>query len=184
MQCSGGEYITVQSRWVQCSTVEVSTVQYYGGKIQSRPVHTTDSHWVMMGRCQGVPSSIIHTYTFMVVLTMWNVQRWREKKFKRTSNARVNFFLALVKYFPNFTLFCCENELCCAFALLGVILMDFNLVNFTITLNRETNKFNYIILASMDRWHSFFAHTCCQIHFTLFCRTFTFVKIYAVSWVK
>ena len=25
---------------------------------------------------------------------------------------------------------------------------------------------------------SFFTHTCCKIHFTLFCREFTFVEIY------
>ena len=29
-------------------------------------------------------------------------------------------------------------------------------------------------------WQSCFAHTCCPIHFTLFCRKFTFVEIYAL----
>ena len=52
------------------------------------------------------------------------------KTYKRASNACVNFFLAWVKYVPNFTLFCRESELCCDFALLGVILMAFNLVSF------------------------------------------------------
>ena len=35
---------------------------------------------------------------------------------------------------------------------------------------------NYITLASKDVWQSCFAQTSCQIHFTMFCRKFTFVK--------
>ena len=52
------------------------------------------------------------------------------KTYKRASNACVNFFIAWVKYVLNFTLICCESELCCDFALLGVILMAFSLVSF------------------------------------------------------
>ena len=70
--------------------------------------------------------------------------------YKRARNACVNFFLAWVKYVPNFTLFCLESELCCNFALIGVIHMAFNLVNFHFYLKRGTNKINYIILASLD----------------------------------
>ena len=52
------------------------------------------------------------------------------KTFQRASNAGVNFFLARVKWVPNFTLFCCKSELCCDFALFLVILKGFYLVNF------------------------------------------------------
>ena len=52
------------------------------------------------------------------------------KTYKRAINACVKNFLARVKYVRNFTLFCRESELCCDFALLGVIFMAFNLVNF------------------------------------------------------
>ena len=52
------------------------------------------------------------------------------KTFQRASNAGVNFFLAGVKCVPNFTLFCCKSELCRDFALFGVILKGFYLVNF------------------------------------------------------
>ena len=52
------------------------------------------------------------------------------KTFQRASNAGVNFFLARVKCVPNFTLFCCKSELCRDFAVFGVILKGFYLVNF------------------------------------------------------
>ena len=52
------------------------------------------------------------------------------KTFQRASNADVNFFLARVKCVPNLTLFCCKSELCRDFALFGVILKGFYLVNF------------------------------------------------------
>ena len=52
------------------------------------------------------------------------------KMYKLASNAGVNFFVARVKSVQNFTLFCHKSELCCYFALFGVTLMDFNLVNF------------------------------------------------------
>ena len=61
--------------------------------------------------------------------------------------------------------------------MLGVIPMAFNLVNFTFTFKRGTNKISYITLASIDVWQFCFAHTCCQIHFALFCQKFTFVEI-------
>ena len=44
------------------------------------------------------------------------------KTYERTSNARVNFFIALVKSVTNSRLFCGESELCCDLALFGVIL--------------------------------------------------------------
>ena len=90
------------------------------------------------------------------------------------------FFPSLEKYVPNFTPFCRESELCCNLALLGVILIAFNFVSFTFTLKRETNKIIYITVASIDVWQSCFAHTSCQIHFTLFCHKFTFVEIYVL----
>ena len=36
-----------------------------------------------------------------------------------------------------------------------------------------------IIIASIVVWRSYFAHSCCQINLTLFCRKSTFVVIYA-----
>ena len=42
--------------------------------------------------------------------------------FQRASNAGVHFFLARVKFVPNFTLFYRKSELCRDFALLGGIL--------------------------------------------------------------
>ena len=38
----------------------------------------------------------------------------------------------------------------------------------------------YMILAFIDVWQSYFTHTCCQIHFTQFCRKFTFVAIFSL----
>ena len=35
-----------------------------------------------------------------------------------------------------------------------------------------------IIVSSIVVWQSYFAHSFCQIHFTLFCRKFTFVVSY------
>ena len=49
---------------------------------------------------------------------------------------------------------------------------------------RGTNQTSYIILPSKDVWESCFAHACFQIHFTLFCRKFTFVEIYELLGVK
>ena len=104
--------------------------------------------------------------------------------YKGASNACVTFFLAWVKYVQNFMLFCCKSELCCDFALLGVVLMAFSLVNLYFYFKRGTNTINYIFIASIDVWQSCFAHTCSQIHFTMFCRKFTLAKIYALFWVK
>ena len=56
------------------------------------------------------------------------------KTYKRASNACVYFFIVWVKSVTNSTLFCHESELCCNFAFFGVILMDFNLVNFELLL--------------------------------------------------
>ena len=86
---------------------------------------------------------------------------------------------------PNFTLFCCKSELCRDFVLFWVILKDFYLVNFlNIAVKRGFFVYYYIIVASTDVWQSFFAHTCCQTHFTLFYREFTFIASYALSRVK
>ena len=52
------------------------------------------------------------------------------KTFQRASNDGVNFFLAHVKYVPNFMLLCCKTELCRDFALFWVILKGFYLVSF------------------------------------------------------
>jgi len=52
--------------------------------------------------------------------TLCLAQRWKN----------IQAFLSLLKYVLNFTLFCRKSELCCNFALIGVILMDFNLVSF------------------------------------------------------
>ena len=71
------------------------------------------------------------------------------------------------------------------FALFWVVLMTFNLVNLKMLLKKEEeNLINYIIVASIYVWQSYFAHTCCQIHFKLFCREFTFVAIYTLFQVK
>ena len=43
------------------------------------------------------------------------------KLFQRDRNTGVNFFLARVKCVPKFTLFFCTSELCCNFALFGVL---------------------------------------------------------------
>ena len=59
------------------------------------------------------------------------------KTYKCANNACVNFFLAWVKYMLNFLLFCCESEVCCNFALLGVIPMAFDLVNFYFYFKKE-----------------------------------------------
>ena len=65
---------------------------------------------------------------------------------------------------------CCrESELCCDFALFGVILMAFNLVFFYFDLKRGTTFIYDLIVASIVVWRSHFAP------FTLFCRKFTFV---------
>ena len=53
-----------------------------------------------------------------------------KKTFQHASNAGVNFFLAQVKCGPNFTLFCRKSDLCRDFALFGVILEGFYLINF------------------------------------------------------
>ena len=76
--------------------------------------------------------------------------------FQRASNAGVNFFLARVKCVPNFTLFCCNSELCRNFALFGVILKGFYLVNIQILLSKNDFFYYYIFVASIDVWQSYF----------------------------
>ena len=78
------------------------------------------------------PYTLHHTmplYSFIIQNCNTGLTR-DGKTYKRASNACVNFFLGRVKYVPNFTLFCRKSELCRNFALLGVILMAFNLVRF------------------------------------------------------
>ena len=66
-----------------------------------------------------------------------------------------------------------------------VIPKVFYLVNFYILLSKEDFlNYYYIIVSSIDVWHSYFAHTCCQTHFMLFCHEFTFVTSYALSQIK
>ena len=108
-----------------------------------------------------------------------------EKTFQRASNAGVNFFLARVKCVPSFTLFCCKSELFCNFALLGGNTEGFLFGKYlNIAVKRGFIVYYYIIVASIDVWQSYFAYTCCQTHFTLFFRKFTFVASYALSQVK
>ena len=65
-----------------------------------------------------------HIESYAVILSARNRDG---KMFQRASNAGLHFFLARVKFVPNFTLFCCKNELCCDFALFGVTLKALNL---------------------------------------------------------
>ena len=106
------------------------------------------------------------------------------KTFQRGSNAGVNFFLAQVKCGPNFTLFCCKSELCRDFTLFWVTRKGFYFVFLKYCCQKRFFYYYYLIVASIDVWQSYFDHTCCQTHFTLFCREFTFVAIYAPSRVK
>ena len=64
--------------------------------------------------------------------SLWTVRDG--KMYERASNACVIFFIVWVKSGTKSTLFCWEIELCCHSALLGVILMAFNLVNFKLLL--------------------------------------------------
>ena len=64
-----------------------------------------------------------------------------------------------------------------------VILMAFYLVILIFTLKWGTSLNNYIIFASIDVWQSYFTHTCCQIHFTLFCCKFT-VFFHVSTWTN
>ena len=54
----------------------------------------------------------------------------------------------------------------------------------TFTSKRGNFVINHIIVASIDEWQSYFAHSFCKIQFTLFCCKFTFVAIYALFLVK
>ena len=51
---------------------------------------------------------------------------------------------------------------------------------FTFNLKKRRKKIGDINVASIVVWQYHFAHSCYQIHFTLFCRKFTFVVIYAL----
>ena len=75
------------------------------------------------------------------------------------SNACVNLYIVWVKSVTNSMLCCRKSELCCAFALFGVILMAFNLVIFYFTLIRGKTFIYDIIVASIIVWRSHFAHT-------------------------
>ena len=56
------------------------------------------------------------------------------------------------------------------------------MLNFT--LKRGKFVITHINVASIDVWQSYFAHSICKIHFTLFCCKFTFVAIFALFQVK
>ena len=64
------------------------------------------------------------------------------KTYECASNARVNFFIVWVKSVTSFTLFCRKWELCCDFALFGVILIAFNSVKFYFYIKKR--KINYL----------------------------------------
>ena len=71
-------------------------------------------------------------YNFTVLSTGFVIQKVNRdgKTYERASNACVKMFIVWVKSVTNSTLFGRESELCCDFALFGVILMAFNKVNF------------------------------------------------------
>ena len=100
------------------------------------------------------------------------LQRW--KNIRVGSNACVNFFTVCAKSVTNSTLFCRKSELCCDFALFGMILLAFNF-----PLKKRKMLIYDIIVTSIVVWRSYFAHNCCQIHFTVFCCRFNFVTVYA-----
>ena len=110
---------------------------------------------------------------------IWQVVGRDGKTYKRASNARVNFFIVWVKSVTNSTLFCFKKELCCNLVLFWVWNLWFSIKYFFL-LKKEEKKINHDInVASIVVWRSYFAHSYCQIHFTLFCRKFTFVVSYA-----
>ena len=78
----------------------------------------------------------------------------------------------------NSRLFCCKCELCCDFLLFGVIHIAFDLVNILLYFKKKTNLIYEKIVASIVVWWSYFAHSCGQIHFTLYCCKSTNVVIY------
>ena len=94
------------------------------------------------------------------------------KMYKRASNACVHFIIVWVKSVTNSMLLCRKSDLCCNFALFGVIHMAF-------TLKSGNKIINDINIVSLVVWRSYFANSSCQIHFTLFCHKFTSVVIYA-----
>ena len=49
----------------------------------------------------------------------------------------------------------------------------------TFTLKIRQQIIYYLIVAYIVVWQSYFAHSCCQIHFTLFCRKFALGLIHA-----
>ena len=106
------------------------------------------------------------------------------KTYECASNACVIFFIVCVKYVTNFMLFGRECELCCDFALFGCYFWLWFNIKKKKSLKRGKEIIYDIIVASVVVWRSYFAHSCCQIHFTLFCCKFTFVVIYAPIWGK
>ena len=60
------------------------------------------------------------------------------------------------------------------------LLFFFSLVSFYFLSKKRKILINYIIVVSLDVGQSYFAHTCCQINFTLFCCEITFVSIYTL----
>ena len=43
---------------------------------------------------------------------------------------------------------------------------------------------NIIIVADINVYQSYVSHSCCKIHFKLFCRKFTMVSTYSLFWVN
>ena len=79
------------------------------------------------------------------------------KMYKREINLLCKFFLAWIKPVPNCLLFWFKIELCHYFHV------------FYLYFKVGKNKIHYIVVAFIDVWQSFYAHTCCQIQFILFC---------------
>ena len=56
----------------------------------------------------------IFPFSFLVsVLLSAQIRSRDAKMYELVNNVCAHFFLARVKSVPNFTLFCCNNELCC-----------------------------------------------------------------------
>ena len=63
---------------------------------------------------------------WVILVDMWDRDG---KTYERASNAHVNFIIVWIKSVTDSTLFCRESELCCDFALFGVIIFALNSVN-------------------------------------------------------
>ena len=108
------------------------------------------------------------------------------KMYECASNACVFFLLIVfVKFVTKSTLFCCQSELRCNFMFFAVIHMALKKSKLaTLILKRGNILICDIFVASIVVWRSYFAHSCCPIHVTLFYRKLTYVVIYALVFGK